>query len=107
MWVHSHGEIQYDMANRPGVSNLLQIMALLSKRPLSEVAEEWSGKTSYGDFKQTVAQQVQAFLEQFQTNLAQVDQAAIQAKLQTSEAAMNQVANATLLRVQKAVGLRA
>lgn len=102
----SYGEIRYDMEDRPGVSNLLQILALLTKRTLPAVTADWEGKTSYGDFKSAVAEQVQMFLAQFQANLVQVDEAAIQTKLLSSEAAMNQVANATLLRVQKAVGLR-
>jgi tryptophanyl-tRNA synthetase len=60
----------------------------------------------YGDFKKIVADEMAQFLADFQARLANVDDAAILAKLETSERAMNDVANATLLRVQKAVGLR-
>lgn len=102
----SFGEIRYDMRERPGISNLLQILSLLTKRQLAEVTAEWEGKERYGDLKKVVAEAVSNFLTDFQANLANVDQQALDAKLQSSEAAMNQQANATLLTVQKAVGLR-
>lgn len=103
----SFGEVRYDPQQRPGISNLLQIMALLSKRPLPEVSAEWQGKASYGELKSAVADQVHAFLKQFQTALQDVDEDAMLTKLRAGEAAMNLTANQTLLRVQKAIGLRA
>ena len=103
----SYGEIKYDMKERPGISNLLQIMSLLSGRELREVVAEWEGKSSYGDLKKAVADVVGNFLRNFHEKLANVDDDAITAKLEASEAKMNEAANATLLRVQRAVGLRA
>jgi tryptophanyl-tRNA synthetase len=95
-----------DYANQPGVSNLLQILTLLSQKPVNEVVGEWAGKTSYGELKSAVAEKVKDFLTDFQSHLAQVGEQALQAKLTESEKVMNEVANATLLKVQKAVGLR-
>ncbi len=102
----SYGEIAYDVKQRPGISNLLQVLALFSSRPLAEVIEEYQGQASYGDLKKAVAEQISNFLSDFQTKLATVDDQAILAKLQASEQQMNDIANATLLRAQKAVGLR-
>ena len=102
----SFGEIKYDMNERPGVSNLLQILTLLSGRTLDEIRADWEGKTSYGDLKKTVADQVGTFLQSFQEKLMAVDDQQLLAKLAQDEAAMNGTANATLLRVQQAVGLR-
>jgi tryptophanyl-tRNA synthetase len=102
----SFGEIKFDPKERPGVSNLLQILALLSGRDQKEVIAEYEGKTSYGDLKKAVAEMVSNFLRDFHAKLEQVDDAAIQAKLTSSEKQMNEVANATLLRAQQAVGLR-
>ena len=45
-------------------------------------------------------------LENFQNRLAVVDERAIEEKLASSEKDMNAIANETLYRVQKAVGLR-
>jgi hypothetical protein len=68
--------------------------------------DEFIGNVQYGPLKTAVADKVTAFLEDFQTKLSKVDQAAIDTKLAESEAAMNEQANKTLLKVQKAVGLR-
>jgi tryptophanyl-tRNA synthetase len=102
----SHGEIQFDMKERPGVSNLLVILSALSGQDLDEVVKEYQGKPQYGPLKTAVADVVQSFLTDFQAKLALTDQQTINDKLSESEAAMNQVASQTLLRVQKAVGLR-
>jgi tryptophanyl-tRNA synthetase len=103
----SVGSIHYDYQTQPGISNLLEIYALLAQQPLVEVAAEWEGKTSYGELKSAVAEQVRIFLTTFQEKYATVDFAQIEAKLASDEAAMNETANQTLLRVQKVVGLRA
>ncbi len=102
----SVGVINYDWDNQPGISNLLQILALLTNTTVTDVADEWRGKTSYGDLKKAAAEALQSFLEGLQTRLAQVDDQAILAKLDLSEKAMAEIANKTLLNVQKAVGLR-
>lgn len=100
-------EIHFDRENQPGISNLLEILALLRSVPLDEVAREFEGQTRYGDFKKIVADEIKKFLADFQTRLAAIDNEMILAKLQKSETSMSQIANATLLRAQKAVGLRA
>jgi hypothetical protein len=56
--------------------------------------------------RREVAEQVYEFLADFQERLAAVDDAVLMQKLESDERAMNEIANATLLRVQKAVGLR-
>lgn len=102
----SLANVLLDYDNQPGISNLLQIVALLQERPLVEVADEFRGLTSYGDFKAEVADAVEAFLQDFQTRLAAVDDAQLLAKLEADEAVMSVIANTTLLSVQKAIGLR-
>lgn len=99
-------EVHFDKENQPGISNLLEILALLQGRSVQEVTNEFEGQTRYGDFKQVVADEVKQFLTDFHAKLAAVDDVAITAKLEQSEALMNEQANATLLRVQQAVGLR-
>lgn len=99
-------EIHFDKANQPGISNLLEILALLRGQDLTETVAEFEGQTRYGDFKQVVATEVEQFLTTFQRKLAAVDDTAIIAKLEQSERDLIQTANATLLRAQQAVGLR-
>ncbi|HXH26710.1 MAG TPA: tryptophan--tRNA ligase [Candidatus Acidoferrum sp.] len=102
----SFGEIQFDFAKRPGISNLLQMLALLGGQSQEDVNSQWAGKTSYGDLKSAAADRVQAFLAGLQTKLANVDEVKLLAKLEHDEAMMRKIANKTLLRVQQAVGLR-
>ena len=102
----SVGAIHFDRDKQPGISNLLQILALLEKKPLETVAGDYDGKTSYGELKAAVADRAKTFLADFQNHLNQVDEQALQTKLEASEAAMRDVANNTLAKVQRAVGLR-
>jgi tryptophanyl-tRNA synthetase len=45
----SLGRIKFDMFAQPGISNLLQIEALISGVPLQDVISTWAGETKYGD----------------------------------------------------------
>ncbi len=98
--------VQFDREGQPGISNLLEILALLRSQPLDTIAQEFKGHTRYGDFKKVVADEVRLFLSDFQTKLASVDEKAILAKLESSEVAMNKQANKRLHSVQIAIGLR-
>jgi tryptophanyl-tRNA synthetase len=102
----SFGEIKYDTKERPGISSLLQILALLSGRDLQEVVNQYEGKTSYGDLKKDVAKVVGDFLTNFQAKLSSVDEGAIMSKLEKSEAAMRDQSNKVLEKVKRAVGQR-
>ena len=102
----SLGVINFDWQRQPGITNLLQLLAILTNRPQAEVNAEWVGQTQYGPLKRAVAEAVTTFLTDFQTRLADISDETLLATLERSERAMNKVANTTLLRVQKAVGLR-
>ena len=102
----SVGEIHFDWENQPGVTNLLQILSLLSDADQDTVNADWEGNSSYGDLKKTVAEAVQAFLKDFQARYHSVDEVKLLAKLEASESVMRATANETLSQVQQAVGLR-
>jgi tryptophanyl-tRNA synthetase len=102
----SLNKVAYDPANQPGVSNLLTIHGLINGIPAASAAKGFSGQTKYSLFKQQVADSVAKFLEEFQAAYSKTDTSLISKKLEESEKEMNEVANNTLLRVQKAVGLR-
>ena len=102
----SLGVINFDWQRQPGITNLLQLLAILTNRPQAEVNTEWVGQTQYGPLKRAVAEAVATFLTDFQTRLAGISDETLLATLERSERAMNEVASITLLRVQKAVGLR-
>ena len=98
--------VNYDKVNQPGISNLIDILALLRGQSQTDIALQYQGMERYGDFKAVVADEMVAFLADFQARLAGVDDTAVIAKLDASERAAREVANATLTRVQRAVGLR-
>lgn len=102
----SLGVINFDWQRQPGITNLLQLLAILTNRPQAEVNAAWVGQTQYGPLKRAVAEAVAAFLTDFQARLAGISDETLLTTLERSERAMNEVANTTLLRVQKAVGLR-
>ncbi len=97
----SFGDVQYDFIKRPGVSNLLDILRLLGGNP-----EEFIGQKQYGPLKTAVAEKVSTFLSDFQSKLSEVEDKTVLEKLESSEKTLNLQANATLLNVQHAVGLR-
>jgi tryptophanyl-tRNA synthetase len=102
----SVGVVNFDWDNQPGITSMLQILAYLTGRSQDDVNSEWVGTTRYGDFKSAVAEAVASFLTGFQAKLAAVSDEDLLRKLESSEAAMADVANTTLHRAQVAVGLR-
>jgi tryptophanyl-tRNA synthetase len=102
----SLGSINYDWQNQPGVTNLLQIIALLSGSPQADVNSQWQGKASYSELKSTAAKLVEGFLIDLQAKLEHVEPKKIIEKLEADEAVVSQVAAETLHKVQQAVGLR-
>lgn len=102
----SVGAVNFDWENQPGITSLLQILALLTGRSQDEVNAQWQGCERYGDFKKAVAEAVHRFLTDFQTRLDQISDEEVLTMLERNEAAMRPIADQTLLRVQKAVGLR-
>lgn len=102
----SFGEVRFDMVERPGVSNLLTIEALVTDTPLARVVAKWEGETHYGELKKQVAGSVSTMLTEFQERLAGVEDAEVLALFETGEKYANEVANAKLYEAQKAFGLR-
>jgi tryptophanyl-tRNA synthetase len=103
----SVGVINFDWQNQPGITNLLQMLALLSHRSQQDVNAEWVGKQSYGDLKKAVAQATELTLAKLNHNFNNIDETQLQKKLASSEQAMNVIASHTLLKVQQKIGLRA
>lgn len=102
----SFGSIDFDFETRPGISNLLNIEALINNRPLEEVIEEWKGKERYGDLKKKVGESVKNLLGTFQSNLEKTDDETFSRLFEQGEAYANSVANKKLKLVQEKVGLR-
>jgi tryptophanyl-tRNA synthetase len=102
----SLGVIKFDMINQPGISNLLQIESSVSNVPLQDVISTWAGETHYGDLKKKVASSVSGMLEEFQAKMANISDEDVLNLLEAGEAYANKISKETLLRAQKAFGLR-
>ena len=102
----SVGKIEFDMFNQPGISNLLQIEALVNDVPLQDVISTWAGETHYGDLKRKVADSVKTMLEVFQARVDEISDEAVLEYLAAGEEYANSVANQKLLEIQKTFSLR-
>jgi len=97
--------IRFDPENKPGVSNLLSIIAALTDRTPAEVGEEMNG-LGYGQLKERVADCVIATLEPLQTEHKRLmaDKAYLQGVLDENADIASRMALKTLRKVQRKVG---
>lgn len=58
----SEKEVRFDVTNKPGISNLLSILSLISNRGISDLELEYHNQ-GYGKLKTDVAEAVVSFLE--------------------------------------------
>ncbi len=102
----SVGVINWDWDNQPGITNLLQILSLMKGLSKEQVIEQWQGTTRYGDLKKAVSEALVEFMNTFNSRFNTITNEQIEQLLDIGEKKANQIANQTLLKVQKCVGLR-
>lgn len=64
-------EIKFDSVNKPGISNLLEITAALTEKPIQELETIFEGK-NYGEFKAYVANVVTDYFDAFRLRKAKL-----------------------------------
>ncbi len=103
----SENSIKYDPENKPGVSNLLEIYSIMTGKALDEAAAEFSGVTSYGTFKQTVADAVISKLEPIQSEYDRIisDKKYIEQTMAKGANNAERVARKTLSKVMRKIGM--
>lgn len=102
----SGDKVVYDVENKPGISNLLTIYAAMKNISIKE-AESHFVNARYGEFKKAVADAVLEELTPFKAKYEEIINSNIVDKvLEEGAEKARKVANVTLIRVQKAVGLR-
>ena len=99
----SETEVVFDRERKPGVSNLLEILAAATGTTPQTAAETY---TRYGDLKAASAQAVIAMLEPIQTRYYELlnDQGELMRLLHKGNGRAKEVASKTLSRAQKAIG---
>jgi len=100
----SSTEIKFDTANKPGVSNLLNILSAVTQKPISELEKKYTGK-NYGEFKADVAEAVANLLEPVQKRLKELDDKKVKKILEKGATKVAPTAQETLKRVKKTIGL--
>jgi len=100
----SDSEVRYNVSEKPGVSNLLDILAAASGGSAESLAGEYS---QYGPLKNDAANAVIAMLEPIQTRYHELmdDRAELQRLLNVGAEKAQEQAAATLNRAYKAIGL--
>ncbi|MDQ6883545.1 MAG: tryptophan--tRNA ligase [Candidatus Dormibacteraeota bacterium] len=91
----------------PGVTNLLEIYRTIQEKDLKAIEQEFAGKP-YSALKKAVADAIIEALEPIQVRYREIrrDDAALMQQLRQTAERLSPTANATLQRVQHAVGLR-
>jgi tryptophanyl-tRNA synthetase len=98
-------EVHYDPDNKPGVSNLLSILAAVTDRPVADVEGDFAGQ-GYGALKSAVADAVIAFAEPFAKRTAMLldDPAELDRVLAAGAARAREVAELTVRTAFDRVG---
>ena len=102
----SDGKVRVDRAAKPGVTNLLEILAATTSRTVEQAADEHAG-SGYGALKTAVAEAVIPFLEPMRARSLELaaDQAELERILADGAARAREVAAPTLERARLAMGL--
>lgn len=101
----SEGVVRYDPVEKPGVSNLLSILAIVTRRPVAAVELEFDG-LQYGALKGAVAEAVVEELRPIRKRTLELldDPAELDRLLAINAERASAIADATLERVYDAVG---
>ncbi|MFM8305342.1 MAG: tryptophan--tRNA ligase [Actinomycetota bacterium] len=102
----SETDVRFDPDAKPGVSNLLQIIAASTGRPIGEVEAEM-GSGGYGGLKAAAADAVVELLAPLQTRYAELDADpdAVDALLGEGAAKAEAIADGVMRRAREAIGL--
>lgn len=101
----SDPEIRYDVDAKPGISNLLDIMAACTGRSIDDIVDEY-GDRGYGALKEAVAEAVIDELAPFRQAHASLRNDDVRSVLHESGIAARDLAADHMRRVRSAVGLK-
>lgn len=102
----SIGMIDWNWDTQPGITNLLQLLQLLTHSTKEEVLATWVGKERYGDLKKAVADVVVEFLTNLQTKQESLSLEEVESILASHEEQAALLAHTKLNHVEQIIGLR-
>ncbi len=100
----SDASVLYDWDEKPGVSNLLEIMSAATGRPIPDLADEY-GVSGYGVFKDAVADAVDEVLAPIRAAYADLDDGEVAAVMAKGAETARHQAEGYQRQVRAAVGL--
>ena len=91
--------------DKPGVTNLLTLLSVITDQPISALEQHYVG-SGYGQFKQDVADAVVDFLKPIQARYQEIraDEKKLQQQLRTAAEQARERAQKTLHRVHEVIG---
>ena len=101
----SGSEIDYDLENKPALSNLLTIYAQLGGRQIPRLVKDYKGK-GYGEFKKDLAEVVVKFLQDFQTKFYAISDAQASLILEEGREKVEVLSQAKLDKVKRLIGVK-
>lgn len=101
----SGAEVRYDQAEKPGVSNLMQIYSVCTGKTFAEIEREFAGQ-GYGVFKSAVGEAVVSLLRPIREEAERIlkDKAYLEQTYRAGAARAAARANRTLSKVCKKIG---
>jgi tryptophanyl-tRNA synthetase len=100
----SESVVQYDMATKPAIANLMTIYSLLGNIDLNKIEQKYSGK-GYGEFKKDLAEITKNFLADFQTKLEGYSDAEVKKILAAGAEKIRPIAHKNLDETKKRIGI--
>ncbi len=102
----SDGQVRYDPAAKPGVSNLMCIYNVFTGKPMEDIEREFEGR-GYGEFKQAVGEAVADALAPIQGEYARIlaDKSYVDGVLREGAVNASRLADRMVQKVYKKVGL--
>lgn len=102
----SENEIRYDMENKPGISNLLTILSVLTHQSIDDLQEKYQN-VGYGQFKKDVADVVCHELETLQQKVQEIKNGYIlESILKQGASKASSIASQTLQQVYEVIGIK-
>jgi len=98
-------DIEYNLEEKPALSNLLTIYAILGTRESQRLVKDYKGK-GYGDFKKDLAAVVAKFLENFQKKYNSFSDEDVIKILEEGRQKVNEMAEEKMNKVRIAIGVR-
>jgi len=100
----SGAEVIFDKEDKPGIANLLNIYSLLGNKKIKDLEKQYAGQ-GYGGFKKDLAEVVRNFLVDFQAKYNAISDAEVRRILDEGAEKVRPIADGTLRKAKKAVGL--